>query len=159
MSSAFDPAVSLVSRHLEVCVVELQADPGNTAVWERADALLGALLGAARQSDPDLAAAVDARDANALRGIVEAWFTGKRPLPAQDQEVLRRALKAFQKALQATILDAESGIGGRGMSAGRHSGIVGIQAPTRFTPEVWNQLVRQGVLRGGRHGIYELVKP
>lgn len=155
MSAAFDPAVSLVSRHLEVCVVELQADPGNRAVWERA----GALLGAARQSDPDLAVAIDARDANALRGIVEAWFTGKRPLPAQDQEVLRRALKAFQKALQATILDAESGIGGRGMSAGRHSGIVGIQAPTRFTPEVWNQLVRQGVLRGGRHGIYELVKP
>jgi hypothetical protein len=155
MSAAFDPAVSLVSRHLEVCVVELQPDPGTTPVWERA----GALLGAARQSDPDLAVAIDARDANALRGIVEAWFTGKRPLPAQDQEVLRRALKAFQKALQATILDAESGIGGRGMSAGRHSGIVGIQAPTRFTPEVWNQLVRQGVLRGGRHGIYELVKP
>ncbi|MFM7280658.1 MAG: hypothetical protein ACKO32_02655 [Planctomycetia bacterium] len=155
MSSAFDPAVSLVSRHLEVCVVELQADPGNTAVWERADALLGA----ARQSDPDLAAAVDARDMAGLRSIVEAWFSGKRPLPAQDQEVLRRALKAFQKALQATILDAESGIGGRGMSSGRHSGIVGIQAPTRFTPEVWNQLVRQGVLRGGRHGIFELVKP
>jgi hypothetical protein len=155
MSAAFDPAVSLVSRHLEVCVVDLQADPGSPLVWERA----GALLGAARQSDPDLAAAIDARDAVALRGIVEAWFSGKRPLPAQDQEVLRRALKAFQKALQATILDAESGIGGRGMSAGRHSGIVGIQAPTRFTPEVWNQLVRQGVLRGGRHGIYELVKP
>jgi len=155
MSAAFDPAVSLVSRHLEVCVVELQADPSNGSVWERASSLLGA----ARQSDPDLAAAIDAHDANALRGIVEAWFAGKRPLPAQDQEVLRRALKAFQKSLQATILDAESGIGGRGMSSGRNSGIVGIQAPTRFTPEVWNQLVRQGVLRGGRHGIYELVKP
>lgn len=155
MSASFDPAVSLISRLLEACVVELQADPAAAEVWERASAALGA----ARQSDPDLGAAIDARDAAALRAIVEAWFSGKRPLPAQDQEVLRRALKAFQKALQATILDAESGLGGRGMSAGRHSGIVGIQAPTRFTPEVWNQLVRQGVLRGGRHGIYELVKP
>lgn len=151
----FDPAVSLLSRHLEVCVVELQAAPQDPALWERA----AQLLGNSRSSEPELAACIDARDASALRSIVEQWFAGARPLPAQDQEVLRRALKAFQKALQATILDAESGIGGRGMSSGRHSGIVGIQAPTRFTPEVWNQLVRQGVLRGGRHGIYELVKP
>lgn len=150
----FDPAVSLVSRFLESCVVELQSDPANAAVWEKA----ASVLGTARTSDPDLAAAVDARDANLLRGIVELWFAGKRPLPAQDQEVLRRALKAFHKTLKTTLLDAESGLGGRGMSSGKVSGIVGIQPPSRFTPEVWNQLVRQGVLRGGRQGVYELVK-
>ena len=44
------------------------------------------------------------------------------------------------------------------MSTGQASGIIGIQPPSRFTPEVWNQLVRQGDLRGGRHGIYELAK-
>lgn len=150
----FDPAVSLVSRFLETCVVELQSDPTNASVWEKATSVLGAV----RTSDPDLAAAVDARDASLLRGIVEQWFAGRRPLPAQDQEVLRRALKAFHKTLKATLLDAESGLGGRGMSSGKVSGIVGIQPPSRFTPEVWNQLVRQGVLRGGRQGVYELVK-
>jgi hypothetical protein len=61
MSASFDPAVSLISRFLEVCVVELQADPAAGEVWERASATLGA----ARQSDPDLGAAVDARDAAA----------------------------------------------------------------------------------------------
>jgi hypothetical protein len=150
----FDPAVSLVSRFLEACVVELQADPADAAVWAKA----GAALGAVRASDPDVAAAIDARDAAKLRAIVELWFAAKRPLPAQDQEILRRAMKAFHKTLQATLLDAESGIGGRGMSTGQASGIVGIQPPSRFTPEVWNQLVREGKLRGGRHGIYELAK-
>lgn len=150
----FDPAVSLISRALESCAVELQKDPANAAAWEKAASVLGVV----RASDPDVAAAIDAKDAPALRAIVELWFAGKRPLPAQDQETLRRALKAFEKTLRATLLDAESGIGGRGMSSGRHSSIVGIQPPARFTPEVWNQLVREGKLRGGRHGIYELAK-
>jgi hypothetical protein len=150
----FDPATSLVSRFLEACVVELQPDPANAEIWAKA----GAALGPVRASDPDLAAVIDAKDAKALRAIVELWFAGKRPLPAQDQEILRRALKAFHKTLKATLLDAESGIGGRGMSTGQVSGIIGIQPPSRFTPEVWNQLVRQGELRGGRHGIYELAK-
>jgi len=150
----FDPATSLVSRFLEACVVELQPDPANAEIWAKA----GAALGPVRTTDPDLAAAIDAKDAKALRAIVELWFAGKRPLPAQDQEILRRAMKAFHKTLKATLLDAESGIGGRGMSTGQASGIIGIQPPSRFTPEVWNQLVRQGDLRGGRHGIYELAK-
>jgi len=150
----FDPATSLVSRFLEACIVELQPDPANAAVWEKAAAALGMV----RMSDPDLAAAIDAKDAKALRAIIELWFAGKRPLPAQDQEILRRAMKAFHKTLKATLLDAESGIGGRGMSTGQASSIIGIQPPSRFTQEVWNQLVRQGELRGGRHGVYELAK-
>jgi hypothetical protein len=149
----FDPAVSLVSRFLEACVVELQADPTNAGTWTKArDA-----LGAARTSDPDLAAVIDAADAAGLRAIVEKWHAHERPLPAQDQEVLRRAMKAFEKSLRATQLADESTLGGRGMTSGRSSGIVGIQPPTRFTREVWNELVRQGKLRGGRHGVYELV--
>jgi hypothetical protein len=148
----FDPATSLLSRLLEACVVELQANPTDAAVWTKAREALGA----ARTSDPDLAATVDAMDAPALRAIVERWHAHQRPLPAQDQEVLRRAMKAFEKSLRTTQLADESGLGGRGMSGGRHSGIVGIQPPSRFTREVWNELVRQGRLRGGQHGIYEL---
>lgn len=148
----FDPSTSLISRFLEACVVELQSDPANAATWTRAREALGA----ARKSDPDLAAAIDAMDAKALRAIVELWHAHERPLPAQDQEVLRRALKAFEKSLRTTQLADESGLGGRGFSAGRESGIVGIQPPSRFTREVWNELVRQGRLRGGRAGVYEL---
>lgn len=151
----FDPATSLVSRFLESCAVELQADPASASVWEKAAAALGEPV---RATDPDLAAAVDARDAAALRAIVELWFAGKRPLPAQDQEVLRRAMKAFHKTLNTTLLADESRLGGRGLTSGNASSIVGIQPPSRFTPEVWNQLVRQGKLRGGRHGVYEFVK-
>ena len=147
----FDPATSLLSRFLEACVVELQSEPGSASIWTKArDA-----LGAARTSDPDLAAVVDAMDAQGLRAIVERWHAHQRPLPAQDQEVLRRAMKAFEKSLRTTQLADESGLGGRGMSTGRHSGIVGIQPPSRFTREVWNELVRQGRLRGGQHGVYE----
>ncbi len=149
----FDPAVSLLSRFLEACVVELQSDPANAEAWTKARSALGA----ARTSDPDLAAVVDATDAAGLRAIVETWHAHERPLPAQDQEVLRRALKAFEKSLRATQLADESTLGGRGMTSGRSSGIVGIQPPARFTREVWNELVRQGKLRGGRHGVYELV--
>jgi len=151
----FDPATSLLSRHLEACVVELQSDPSSAPTWAKAREGLGA-ASPARASDPDLAAAVDAMDAQALRGIVELWHAHKRPLPSQDQEVLRRAMKAFEKSLRTTQLADESGLGGRGMSGGRHSGIVGIQPPSRFTREVWNELVRQGRLRGGQQGIYEL---
>ena len=147
----FDPATSLLSRLLEACVVELQSDPTNDGTWANAREALGA----ARTSDPDLAAVVDAKDAAGLRAIVEAWHAHQRPLPAQDQEVLRRALKAFEKSLRATQLADESTLGGRGMTSGRSSGIVGIQPPSRFTREVWNELVRQGKLRGGREGIYE----
>jgi hypothetical protein len=150
----FDPSTSLVSRFLESCAVELQRDPADAATWEKAASVAGHV----RASDPDVAAAVDARDAAALRAIVERWFRGERSLPAPDEEVLRRAMKAFKKTLQATTLADESGLGGRGLTSGRSSGIVGVQPPSRFGPEVWNQLVRQGKLRGGRHGVYELVE-
>jgi len=148
----FDPAVSLISRFLEACVVELQSDPADAAVWAKAQEALGA----ARKSDPDLAGAIDAKDAQALRAIVEQWHAHARQLPPQDQEVLRRAMKAFEKTLRTTQLADESSLGGRGMTSGRQSSIVGIQPPSRFTREVWNELVRQGRLRGGRGGVYEL---
>src|SRR5262245_38372670 len=121
----FDPQTSLFSRYLEARVVVLGTDPANAQAW----AEVRAAVAAPRASQPEVAAAIDASDVAALRAIVEEWHAGKRPLPAQDQEILRRAMKAFMKSLKVTQLNDESTLGGRGMSAGRSSGIVGITPP------------------------------
>jgi hypothetical protein len=42
------------------------------------------------------------------------------------------------------------------MSAGRQSTILGIRPPDRYPRAVWDELVRQGRLVGGKHGLYEL---
>lgn len=150
----FDPATSLASRMLEFCVVELRADPAATAPWARAREALDSL----RVPEPDVAAAIDASDFAALQSIVQLWDAGKRPLPAQDIEVMRRAMKAFRKSMKVTRLDDESRIGRNPMTDGGGSSITGITAPPRFSRDVWSELVRRGELRGGRQGVYELVK-
>ncbi len=148
----FDSQVQLLSRFLTQCALDLAADPANAEVWARASDALGGT----REKEPDLAAIVDAKDAVKLRAIAEAWAARTRRLPEHDLEVMRRAMKAFRKSLKITQLDAESSIGGRGLSTGRSSGIVGMSPPTRFPREVWDELVRAGELRGGRHNVYEL---
>ena len=65
-------------------------------------------------------------------------------------------MKAYRKSLKVTRLDAESSIGGGPMSSGRHSTILGIRPPDRYPRSVWDELVRQKRLLGGRHGLYEL---
>jgi hypothetical protein len=148
----FDRQMDLMSRHLARIAGELESDPQNVAAWQTARETLGE----ARASEPDLAAAIDAKDCAALRGIVTGWASGARLLPEEDREVLKRAMKAFRKSLKVTRLDAESSIAGGPMSSGRHSGIVGVTPPARYPREVWDELVRQGRLRGGKMGIYEL---
>lgn len=148
----FDPQFALLSKHLSRCLDELQANPAGSEPWARALAALGET----RKTDPDVAAAIDARDAAGLRAIVEAWGSGKRHLPEQDRELLKRAVKAFRKSLKVTRLDAESTIGGNPMTSGRQSGIVGMVPPPRYPREVWDELVRQGRMAGGKQGIYEL---
>jgi hypothetical protein len=148
----FHAQMDLMSRHLAQIAGELGGQADDSAAWSRAREVLGA----ARASEPELAAVIDAKDAAALRAIVAEWASGKRVLPEQDREVLKRALKAFRKSLKVTRLDAESSIGVGPMSSGRHSGIVGVIPPPRYPREVWDELVRQGRLRGGKQGIYEL---
>ncbi|MBL8858374.1 MAG: hypothetical protein JNL28_07725 [Planctomycetes bacterium] len=65
-------------------------------------------------------------------------------------------MKAFRKSLKVTRLDAESSINANPMSSGRQSNIVGIVPPARYPREVWDELLRQGRLLGGRQGIFEL---
>lgn len=152
----FDPQTQLVSHYLVHCLGELatagDAEPAATEIWARA----AAALGGTRAKEPDLAEAIDAKDADALRAIAEEWGAQERELPEHDVEILRRALKAFTKSLKVTQLDSESTLGGRGMTSGRTSSIVGIVPPPRFPRDVWDELVRRGELRGGRQGIYEL---
>lgn len=148
----YDPQFALLSRFLMARLVELAADPANAEAWASANSVLGGT----RDKEPDLAAAVDAKDTASLRLIVEAWATGKRQLPEHDREVLKRAMKAFRKSLGITQLDAESSLGVGPMSSGRSSGIQGITPPARYPREVWLELARQGRLIDARQGVFEL---
>lgn len=70
---------------------------------------------------------------------------------------LKRAMKAIRKRLDLMRLDDESTIGGSAMSGGRESSIIAIMPPSGFPDEVWEELVRQGRLRDGGGGTYEVV--
>ncbi len=148
----FDTQFNLLSHHLAALLEVLRVDPAASDPWLQARNALGE----SRKSEPDLAAAIDAKDVDALSSILEAWTSGKRHLPEQDREVLRRAVKAFRKSLKVTRLDAESSIGANPMTSGRESSIVGMVPPPRYPRDVWDELVRQGRMSGGKHGIYEL---
>lgn len=148
----FNPQMELLSTELRAVAAAVAAASGDDAAWSRARTALEST----RAQEPELARLIDARDAAALRTVVEGWDSGKRLLPAQDRELLQRALKAFRKSLKVTRLDAESSIAGGPMSAGRHSTILGIRPPERYPRAVWDELARQGRLIAGRHGLYEL---
>jgi hypothetical protein len=68
-------------------------------------------------------------------------------------------LKAFKKRLKLTRLDVESSLGGGPMSGGRASSIVAITPPDQYPQEVWDALVKEGKLKKGTHGQYELASP
>lgn len=76
--------------------------------------------------------------------------------PTKDD--LKAALKAFKKRLKLTRLDAESKIGVGPMSSGPGWGIVAIAPPNQYPRAVWEELVKQGKLKHGGHGLYALVE-
>ncbi len=75
-----------------------------------------------------------------------------------SKEELKQAFKAFKKRLKLTRLDDESQLSRRPVTGGKPSGVVAITPPSQFPPAVWDELVRQGKLRKGGHGTYELVE-
>jgi hypothetical protein len=79
--------------------------------------------------------------------------------PEFEPRELKAALKAFKKRLKLTCLDDQSRIGVGPMSSGGQSSIVGITPPDQFPDALWEELVRQGKLRGAGSGMYELVQP
>ncbi|MHC4938874.1 MAG: hypothetical protein ACYTHK_07895 [Planctomycetota bacterium] len=139
-----------LSRNLAAAVARI--DRGDETGWTAAARELELYP----EDDVELFVAIDDRDLEALRAITADWDSGKRGLPLHDRNLLKRALKAFRKRLKLVQLDAESTVGGGPMSAGRQSGIVGVRPPDQFPQEVWDLLVKQGRLREGRDGMYEL---
>ena len=135
----FDPLRMLLSHALETALSELDADPSNDEPWTH----VPQVLESTREQEAELAALIDARDVTALRGVVKAWHSGERHLPAQDREVLKRALKAFRKRIKLMRLDQESRIGGGSMSGGLESTIMGITPPDQYAPNVWARLASQ----------------
>jgi hypothetical protein len=79
--------------------------------------------------------------------------------PTPSQQELKAALKAFKKRLKLTCLDDQSRLGVGPMSSGRPSGIVAITPPDQYPPAVWEELARQGKLKRGGSGLYELAQP
>jgi hypothetical protein len=150
-----DPSMTLVSNALELVASTLASGAETDQAWAAAREAL-AHHGVGADVDPELSAAIEARDAAALTAIVAGWTSGKRLMLERDRDVLKRALKAYRKSLKVTVLDAESSVAGGPMSAGRRSTITGIIPPNRYPREVWDELVRRKSLIHAGRGIYEL---
>lgn len=148
----FDPRTTLLAHFLAARSAEIAADPAADGPWAAA----GQALGAIRDPDPDLLAAVEARDAGRLKEILDAWTSGKRPFHEHDREILKKAMRAFRKRLRVTLLDAESSVGGGPLSGGRSTDIAGITPPRDFPREIWLELTRLGRLVNAGQGVFEL---
>lgn len=78
--------------------------------------------------------------------------------PAFDEVQLKSAMTAFKKRLKLTKLDDESKLGGgRPVTGGKKSAIMGIVPPREFPREVWQELARQGKIKDTGGGFYALV--
>lgn len=148
-----NPRCELLSTFLSDIVAQLNLGVATDKAW---DAAQRAFEATREDDDVELFVAIDERDLDALRAIVEEWHSEKRHLTKHDREVLKRALKAFRKRLKIVRLDSESSVGGGPTSSGRQSSIVGVRAPDLYPQEVWDVLVRQGRLVEGHGGVYEL---
>jgi hypothetical protein len=147
-----DPKTALLGKIITELCGRLAGDETDASIWAEARQAC-ATLG---EDEEDLAIVIELEDAEELRKLVEEWSAGKRPLPAQDRAVLKRAMKAYRKRLKLLLLDEESTVGGGPMSGGRESDVVGITPPSQYPSEIWDELVRLGQLRKPAHGIYEL---
>ncbi|MEE9392794.1 MAG: hypothetical protein V3W41_09845 [Planctomycetota bacterium] len=76
--------------------------------------------------------------------------------PPCDKATLKSAMRAFRKRLKITRLDDESRLGGSSMSGGKQSSIAGIEPPSQFPKETWDELARQGRLSKSENGLFSL---
>ena len=148
-----DPRFELLSRVLGDIVAQLQVGAAPEQAWAEASR---AFVAAQEEDDVELYVAIEERDLDALRGVVQGWASGERTLSKHDRGVLKRALKAFRKRLKLVRLDSESSVGGGPTSSGRESSIIGVRPPDQYPQEVWDELVRQQRLIASPDGVYEL---
>ncbi|MBS0197482.1 MAG: hypothetical protein JSR77_12060 [Planctomycetes bacterium] len=72
-----------------------------------------------------------------------------------DNGQLKSALNAFKKRVKLTKLDQESKLGGgRPVTSGKRSDIVGMQPPREYPKEIWAELVKQGKIKDMGGGYY-----
>jgi len=143
--AVFDPSTQLL------CTLLVPLAQGSSVDWAAARAALEA----AGEAQGELLAIIEARDGAALASLLTAWDSGKSLRPVHDREVLKKAVKAFRKRLKLLRLDEESRIGGA-FSKGERSGIMGIEPPDSYGPDVWAELVRVGRLIDVGHRVLEL---
>ena len=148
----FDPKAQLLCHFLAARAAEIAADPAAAGPWDSAKQALASQ----REIDPDLVAAVEAKDAATLRAVLDQWTAKTRPLPEHDRDLLKRAMRAFRKRLGVTVLDAESSTGGGPLSGGKSTDISGITPPRDYPREIWLELARQGRLVNAGQGVFEL---
>lgn len=145
-----EPKSYLIMRRVRALVDAASSESAFDEVLSAFEYLEG------KDEEEELQLALQLRDREALGQIVEDWKGGRRKLPAQDQAVFKRAMKAFRKRLKLMRLDDESTLGGSAMSSGRSSGILGVRAPESYPDEVWAELVHHGRLVDAGDGVYEL---
>lgn len=145
-----DPKTFLIMRRVRALADASSAD----MAFDELRAALEYVEG--KDDEEELALALELRDREVLSEMIDGWSSGRRKLPAQDQAVFKRAMKAFRKRLKLMRLDDESTLGGSAMSSGRSSAICGVSAPETYPDEVWHELVYQGRLVDGGDGLYEL---
>lgn len=81
------------------------------------------------------------------------------PTPSSpiSEDTLKQALHAFKKRLKLTRLDAESKLGAhKPMTSGKKAEGMGIQPPSQFPREVYQELARQGKIKDLGGGFYTL---
>lgn len=78
--------------------------------------------------------------------------------PEHEREVLlKTALNAFKKRYKLTKLDQESHLGAsRPMTSGKKAEGIGINPPSQFPREVWQELAKQGKLKDMGGGFYSM---
>ncbi len=152
-----DPA-ALAALDKLLATLRASADPRRAREeWQQAFRLLQK-----RSLSADLVAnVVGMRDVEGLASLLDELKnpTVAAPLPdAPSGEVCAKALLAFRKRLELTVLDEESKLGRNPMTKGAKSNIAGIVPPREWPEPVWQELVRQGKLRYIGHGFYDLPK-
>ncbi len=108
---------------------------------------------------PEAARVFKEKDAAGLDALVGKLENPDASVPAAAAPVVSEremndAMRAYRKRMKLMRLDEESKLGGRGMTAGKKSGIASMEPPKEFPTRVWKALARAGRLIDEGHGFY-----